>query len=34
MPLSPVDLLTGERVRLLRKNERANQAIVDALLAG
>lgn len=34
MPLSPVDLLSGERVRHLKKNERANKAIVDALLAG
>jgi arginase family enzyme len=34
MPLSPVDLLSGERVKHLKKNERANQAIVDALLAG
>ena len=33
MPLSPVDLLSGERVRHLKKNERANKAIVDALLA-
>jgi hypothetical protein len=34
MPLSPVDLLSGERVRHLKKNELANKAIVDVLLAG
>lgn len=34
MPMTPVDLLSGERLRHLKKNERANQAIVDALLAG
>lgn len=34
LPLSPVDLLSGERVRHLRKNEFANRAIVDVLLVG
>jgi Arginase/agmatinase/formimionoglutamate hydrolase, arginase family len=34
MPLSPVDLLSGERVRHLKKNELANKAIVDTLLTG
>lgn len=34
LPLSPVELLSGERVRHLRKNEIANKAIVDVLLAG
>jgi len=34
MPLGPIDLLSGERLRHLKKNERANKAIVDALLAG
>jgi len=34
MPMSPVDLLSGERARHLKKNERANKAIVDTLLAG
>lgn len=34
LPLSPVDFLSGERVRHLKKNEIANKAIVDVLLAG
>jgi arginase family enzyme len=34
LPLSPVDMLSGERARLLKKNELANKAIVDVLLAG
>ena len=34
LPLSPVDALSGERVRHLKKNEIANKAIVDVLLAG
>lgn len=34
LPLSPVDLLSGENARHLRKNELANKAIVDALLTG
>ncbi|REK56618.1 MAG: hypothetical protein C6W55_07720 [Thermobacillus sp.] len=34
LPLSPVDLLSGEGVRHLKKNELANKAIVDVLLAG
>jgi arginase family enzyme len=34
LPLSPVDFLSGEQVRHLKKNEIANKAIVDALLAG
>jgi len=34
LPLSPVDLLSGEQVRHLKKNELANKAIVDVLLAG
>lgn len=33
LPLNPVELLTGERARQLKKNEIANKAIVDALLA-
>jgi arginase family enzyme len=34
LPLSPVDFLSDERVRHLKKNEIANKAIVDVLLAG
>jgi arginase family enzyme len=34
LPLSPVERLSGERVRHLKKNELANKAIVDTLLAG
>jgi arginase family enzyme len=34
LPLSPVDFLSDERVRHLKKNEIANKAIVDLLLAG
>lgn len=33
LPLSPVDLLSGERRRQLKKNEIANKAIIDVLLA-
>jgi arginase family enzyme len=34
LPLSPVDMLSDGRARLLKKNELANRAIVDVLLAG
>lgn len=34
LPLSPVDVLCDERVPQLKKNEIANKAIVDILLAG
>jgi len=34
LPLSPVEVLSGEKARHLKKNEIANKAIVDALLAG
>lgn len=34
LPLSPVDMLSGERLRHLKKNEIANRAIVDVLMAG
>lgn len=34
LPLSPVDLLSDEKLRRLKKNEIANKAIVDVLLAG
>jgi len=34
LPLTPIDYLSDERVRSLKKNEIANKAIVDALLAG
>lgn len=33
LPLSPVDFLSNEQVRCVKKNENANKAIVDALLA-
>jgi len=34
LPLSPVELLSEEQMRRVKKNEIANKAIVDALLAG
>lgn len=34
LPLSPVDFLSDNRVRHLKKNEIANKAIVDTLIAG
>jgi len=34
LPLSPVEVLFDQRVRYIRKNEIANKAIVDELLAG
>jgi|HigsolmetaAR203D_1030402.scaffolds.fasta_scaffold04261_4 hypothetical protein len=34
LPLSPVDALSGDRVRNVKKNEIANKAIVDVLLTG
>lgn len=34
LPLSPADFLSNERTQLLKKNEIANKAIVDVLLAG
>jgi len=34
LPLTPVDYLSDERVRYLKKNEIANKAIIDVLLAG
>jgi len=34
LPLSPVDHLSDDRARVLKKNEIANKAIVDLLLAG